>query len=298
MENLDVSSGIEETRKPRMHWALRCGLYLLAFFLVAGFGEIFIPRLMEGILPGWSESMLDPVIDFLINIIAAAILIGLFCWWTSTGLAGLGLEPSGRNYKDLLFGLAIGAGLIALIVGILYLKGDIRFEPGAFTTMTLLQLLMFISVGVIEEVLTRGVLQHTMVRAGKPVLAIVLPSVFFGLMHLLNPLINVLAVVNTILVGLILALVTYYRKNLYWAIGFHITWNFFLSVVFGLTVSGINLEEGRILESVLLKPDIWNGGDYGIEAGLIVSLLFCLIAVWLIIAHRAKRFGEAYIVTT
>ena len=70
---------------------------------------------------------------------------------------------------------------------------------------------------------------------------IVVPSLIFGLIHLTNPNVTLLSVVNIVLLGIALSLMYYKSGNVWMCIGFHIAWNLFQSVVYGMPVSGLDV---------------------------------------------------------
>ena len=71
--------------------------------------------------------------------------------------------------------------------------------------------------------------------------AILVFSVLFGLVHLLNPGANHWGLLNTVLIGVVLS-VAYLRTRALWLPwGIHFAWNATLGLLFGLPVSGIRL---------------------------------------------------------
>jgi uncharacterized protein len=67
-------------------------------------------------------------------------------------------------------------------------------------------------------------------------------------------------------------------------IGLHITWNLFQNAVYGFPVSGFGPFGATFLATAQTGPDLWTGGSFGPEAGLLaptVMLLgISLIALW------------------
>jgi hypothetical protein len=94
------------------------------------------------------------------------------------------------------------------------------------------------------------------------------------------------------LVGLCLAgfFLTYpylRTRQLWLSIGLHIGWNFFISTVFGFTVSGLNLF--RLTLQEVHGPPLFTGGDFGPEAGLVLlpAGLLILGLTWIYTRHQA-----------
>lgn len=61
--------------------------------------------------------------------------------------------------------------------------------------------------------------------------------------------------------------------------GFHFTWNTFQGLVYGMPVSGLNIP--GIITTVFTEDNMLNGGDFGIEGGVLTTaaMLLCLLFV-------------------
>ena len=79
--------------------------------------------------------------------------------------------------------------------------------------------------------------------------------------------------------------------QLWLPIGLHIGWNFFQSSVFGFPVSG--LDRPGLLDITVSGPELWTGGAFGPEAGLIVLPICLLGAVLVHIYTKRHRVVEA-----
>ena len=99
-------------------------------------------------------------------------------------------------------------------------------------------------------------------------IAIFLSSLMFAALHLSNPNVSALAIVGLIGAGLFLAAGYVFTRQLWLPIGLHIGWNFFEGNIFGFRVSG--LDTFRLITLRVNGPELWTGGAFGPEAGLIV----------------------------
>ena len=63
-------------------------------------------------------------------------------------------------------------------------------------------------------------------------------------------------------------------KNIWMPIGYHITWNYFQGYIWGFKVSGTNSNGLYAIENI--TNNIINGGDFGPEGGVIVTIIICL----------------------
>jgi hypothetical protein len=202
---------------------------------------------------------------------------------------------------DLLFGMALGALLISAVflveVGLGWVKVTNAFETfgtnAPFAPSVLLPVVMCLCVGFSEEIVFRGYQLKNAAEGlnypalgprGAVLLAWVLSSVFFGALHADNPSATLLSTLNIVLAGLMLGFGYVLSGELAIPIGLHITWNFFQGAVYGFPVSGFGPFGATFLATTQTGPDLWTGGSFGPEAGLLapaVMLLgISLIALW------------------
>ena len=129
-------------------------------------------------------------------------------------------------------------------------------------------LMIFALVGWNEEVMSRGYHLQTISSGLSLTWGLVISSAIFGALHLTNPHATLMSAAGIFLAGLLLGYAYVRTGQLWCSIGLHIGWNFFEGVVFGFPVSG--LATFRLLETRISGPDLWTGGAFGPEAGLIV----------------------------
>jgi len=96
-------------------------------------------------------------------------------------------------------------------------------------------------------------------------------------MHISNPGITVLALINTMLFGMLFAY-AYVRTGSLWApIGMHFGWNLTLEL-FGVNLSGFTMSvTGFTLR--WRTGDLWSGGAYGPEGSLVTTLVVIVLFV-------------------
>jgi membrane protease YdiL (CAAX protease family) len=130
-----------------------------------------------------------------------------------------------------------------------------------------------------EELLFRGYGFQILLRRFNPWLVLAAFSLVFGLMHHWNPDATLLSDFNTALWGFVLGFAVLRSGALWLAIGLHFGWNFGLPLA-GAKMSGFSVPIGpRVLEFTV--PEIWSGGQYGPEGGLLCTAAALLTLLWL-----------------
>lgn len=215
---------------------------------------------------------------------------------------GFGFSLSRNWWGDFAFGLGLGTLLMTAIFITEWTAGWIQIQAvpngGWFDLPALgISLATFIVVGFYEELLSRGYLIKNLSEGlaalpGGPrsaiLIAALISSVFFGFLHAANPNSTIWSSLNIGLAGLFLAAGYLLTGQLAIPIGIHISWNFFQGSVFGFPVSGAAFNRFSIIKINQLGPDLWTGGKFGPEGGLLgifaVLLGTALIVLW--IRHR------------
>jgi hypothetical protein len=103
-----------------------------------------------------------------------------------------------------------------------------------------------------------------------------------------------LPAVNVFLAGTLFCLAFGLTGGLWLPISIHFAWNFLLGPALGLTVSGSSgLGSGwRLLE--VAGPELWTGGGFGLEGGLVVTLTTAAgaLALTLALVRALARSGR------
>ena len=203
-------------------------------------------------------------------------------------------------WLDLLFGMVLGALLMTVVflvelgLGWVRVTGAFETQGGApFVISILFPAATFVCVGVSEETVSRGYQLKNAAEGlnypslgprGAVLLAWVLSSVFFGVLHANNPNATPTSTFNIILAGLMLGFGYVFSGELAIPIGLHITWNLFQGAVYGFPVSGFGAFGPTLLATEQGGPELWTGGPFGPEGGLLVPAVMLLgmslIALW------------------
>jgi hypothetical protein len=215
---------------------------------------------------------------------------------------------------DLAFGLGLGALLMCAIFLVQWSLGWLEVSElwrtpiagMSFARALLTPVVIFGCVGTLEELVFRGYLLRNLAeglafrRLGGPpgglVVATLLSSVVFALGHVDNPNATWVSTINVGLAGLFLALAFLLTGQLAISIGLHITWNLFQASAFGFPVSGTTVIRTTVLATTETGPDVWTGGPFGPEAGL-VGVLAMLVGIAALLAWVRWRRGAVRLAT-
>jgi membrane protease YdiL (CAAX protease family) len=210
-------------------------------------------------------------------------------------LADIGLEWTAASRHNLLIGIlgGIGAALVVLVLPILVRAADLepiqnehfRWPSALFVSIVLL----FGAVG--EEMLFRGYAFQVLVKAIGPFATILPMSVLFGLAHSGNLNFSWIALINTMLWGIVLGYAFIVSGDLWLPIGLHFGWNWTLPW-FGANLSGFTM--GVTGYSMHYKiAGLWSGGAYGPEGGLLTSAT--VVAVFFYLQKAPIQHQEAFL---
>jgi membrane protease YdiL (CAAX protease family) len=139
-------------------------------------------------------------------------------------------------------------------------------------------------------VLMRGYILNNLMTGMNKYLALLLSSSIFGLLHLLNDGVTVLAMVNLILAGILLGSSYIFTKNLWFPISLHLFWNFFQGPVLGYSVSGMKVNPIFTLSST--GNELFTGGEFGFEGSIVCTVLL-VTATAAVIGYYGKKTAAA-----
>lgn len=215
-------------------------------------------------------------------------------WLDKMSFESLGLKLSQQALVDILVGIGITVVQMGLIFVAMLGLGWLRFEGFAWEfdpintvfTGVLTFLIGFIFVGWNEELLSRGYHLQTIASGINLFWGVIISSAVFGLLHLANPSASWVSTAGIFFAGIFLAYGYIRTKQLWLPIGLHIGWNFCEGVVFGFPVSGLDVYALTRIE--VTGPEIWTGGPFGPEAGLIVlpALVIGAVLIYLYTMNR------------
>lgn len=190
----------------------------------------------------------------------------------------MGLISIKRGYKEFIVGLALGAVTMSIAAIVIIAIGDVyvinKISKPEISMSLLYGLIIFIFVGFGEEILSRGYIMSVLKQTRNKWIVLIGPALIFAALHLGNPGIDILSFINLFLVGVLFAYMFMKSKNIWMPIGYHITWNYFQGYIWGFEVSGLNVN--GLYKIKKISNNIINGGEFGPEGGIIVTIIICL----------------------
>ncbi|MDE7285532.1 MAG: CPBP family intramembrane metalloprotease, partial [Lachnospiraceae bacterium] len=203
----------------------------------------------------------------------------------------LGFRKKGA-FKEYLIGLATGFLVFSAAVLICVVTGAMKIEGISETFgigMFVLFMLGFMIQGMAEEVLCRGYFLVSLGRRNSMWAAIMLNALAFAALHLLNDGISVLAFANLVLYGVFISIYFIKRGNIWVAGGFHSVWNLAQGNIYGILVSGMGTDCTLLKSMSMENMKIINGGAFGLEGGLAVTIVLLAGTIFLVFSEASSR---------
>ncbi len=298
---------------PRLHPLLRVALYLVTFLVIQGLvsagvtGMAFLLGKERLGLAGFLRSSEAILLIFALGALPVVGVTQLFVRFLDRRtLASLGVRwpmdgGSGRRGRRTPL-----RELVTLPLGVLALLGSwllallalppglavVRFQglsrdmaagrawwplPPALLFPVLL--LLFVLQGGVEELVVRGYVYHALRERWRPVVAALASSILFALLHAANPDVSAAALINIVLAGLVLSALVERSGSLWGATVAHGVWNFAVSCLLSLPVSGFSLF--HLLKVAVSGDERVTGGGFGPEGSLALTALGLPLATFL-----------------
>jgi len=195
----------------------------------------------------------------------------------------LGLPLRSKALQDAALGLGFGVAMISLAVAAVAVVGQARFHyAGVHPSALAVTFWSLVAAAMVEELTFRGYPMHRLMEALGTPAAIAVTSCLFGVAHLRNPHGNWWGAVNTVEIGVLLALAYVRTRSLWLPWGIHLGWNVTLGMGYGLVVSGYPDFSDAIVGS-LQGPRWLTGGAYGIEASATASAVIAAAILVLVV---------------
>ena len=276
--------------------------YIAGLFIAEGAVIILHFALGKNMLVG---DVFDPQTITLIMYYGYIVMAGVaLLYWKlieKKPLSEMGLTKRFGNY---LIGILAGVLLLAVSVAAIVFTGSIKYH-GIYNNADILMILLlfggFIIQGATEEILCRGIVLHTLKEKTSVAVAVDVSTVLFIMPHCSSlfeqgVVYGILGVCNLALISTIFSLLTIRFKSIWAACGLHSFWNAILYSVLGLNLSGNDETVTAIFNMQSVGKNIWNGGEYGIEASIITTVVLAIAAaiVWYVSRDCVNEYKKVF----
>ena len=276
--------------------------YIAGLFIAEGAVIILHFALEKNMLVG---DVFDPQTITLIMYYGYIVMAGVaLLYWKlieKKPLSEMGLTKRFGNY---LIGTLAGVLLLAVSVAAIVFTGSIKYH-GIYNNADILMILLlfggFIIQGATEEILCRGIVLHTLKEKTSVAVAVNVSTVLFIMPHCSSlfeqgVVYGILGVCNLALISTIFSLLTIRFKSIWAACGLHSFWNAILYSVLGLNLSGNDETVTAIFNMQSVGKNIWNGGEYGIEASIITTVVLAIAAaiIWYVSRDCVNEYKKVF----
>lgn len=145
-----------------------------------------------------------------------------------------------------------------------------------------------LATGIVEEMIFRGLIMGCLEKCANIKIAIVIPSMLFGLLHVIGNNLDFISIIQLLIagsiVGILFSLIAYESNSIWNNALVHAVWN--MVIIGGIIYIGNSSDSRSIFNFVLEKKSfLLSGGDFGIEASILsiaVYLIFIILAIVLL----------------
>lgn len=192
------------------------------------------------------------------------------------------------------FILAILLPTVVVIVYLLLFDGNFVENPSLINSkLQIISSGIFytgLGAGIVEEMVFRGFILNLLKEKYNIKIAIILPSLIFGLLHIIGIPFNILTYMQIIfagtLVGIMFSLISIKENNILASSLVHSFWNIF--IIGGILNIGTEFNKYSIYNYILKNKNIlFTGGEFGIEIS-IISIVSYMIVIYLVFKSLKK----------
>ena len=205
----------------------------------------------------------------------------------------------GNTLKAVLTGSLLGFGMNGFCILMSVIMGDIKLSYSGFKAVPFFTFLLCVMIqSGAEEITNRCYLYQKLRRRYRwPVIAVLVNSLLFMSMHMANPGVTYMGLLQVFLIGVLFSLIVYYWDSLWTVIWAHTAWNFSQSIVFGLPNSGIVSKYSVFkLEAASARDGLFYSTSFGVEGSIgangIIAAMIVLILIYGFVTKRGERMDH------
>ncbi|MBQ7944786.1 MAG: CPBP family intramembrane metalloprotease [Lachnospiraceae bacterium] len=230
--------------------------------------------------------------EFICNVLAGILYI-TFAFIFIKLLCKKYIKDDMSNYNIPKFIIEVKWLVIAIALPLLVSAAYLLFVSGSFmqNEMSINEKLNLLSAGIfftgfgagiVEEMVFRGLMMSAIEKRYNKKVAIIVPSLLFGFVHILGMDFDLLSCMLVIfagtMVGIMFSLIASETKSIWNSAIVHAVWN--IVILGGFIWIGTEFDEYSLCSYVLdTKSFILTGGEFGIESSLIAVIGYCLVSI-------------------
>ncbi len=248
-----------------------------------------------------SVVMLVKIPTFVGNILAGVLYI-IFAYLLVRFLCTKFLKEEMSSYNIPSFKLEVKWCVVAFLLPIAVAAIYLLFVPGSFeknsldinSKLDLISAGIFFTgfgAGIVEEMVFRGIMMGVVEKRFNKTVAIIVPSLLFGLVHIMGMGFNLLSCILVVLagtmVGVMFSLIASATKSVWNSAIVHAVWN--MVIIGGFLWIGTELDEYSLITYKLDVTSFWlTGGEFGIESSIVAVIGYSLVCM-LVLLDGKKR---------
>lgn len=292
-------------------WWLHIILFVLVFSVaqtpqaIVSYAVIFVKIVMDKSIEGteeitraFGEMTLNPTGEVLIaqllsTLLPAAIVI-IYCRFVERrSLNSMGFVKKGCVVKYLI-GLVTGFAMFTSTLLLSYAFGAVKYVGTDLNNGVMFALMCvgWLIQGAEEEIICRGYFMSSLSNKLPLWAAVLISSLFFSLMHLMNAGFNLIVLVNLTLTGIMFAVLAIRFDSLFVCCAAHSVWNLVQGNFYGLPVSGMDAGGSVFRFELAENMDLWTGGVFGLEGSLSETIVMVIIIAAIIFIPKKNKNAE------
>jgi uncharacterized protein len=266
-----------------MHLVWRILIYLASggavVYVLLWLGQSFFPEPVHGAAALWQDMYGE--VALMLGALLPAFLMGY--------IEGRSVDNYGLPHRQAfgkLFWIGTVWGLAAITVLLVAMRavhvvsfGHVVLHGMRIVKFAAFWAVFFLLVGVFEEFLLRGYLLFSTAQRARFWPAATLLSCLFGAIHLRNAGEGPVGALGAAAIGFFFCLTLHRTGNLWFAVGFHASWDWGETYLYAVPNSGTNAP-GHLLSSSFSGNPWLTGGTVGPEGSVLCFVL--LIVLWVV----------------
>jgi len=242
-------------------------------------------------------------IPYFIANILAGILYVAFAYLLIKLLCEKYIKGNMSDYNIPSFKIEIKWCVVAVLLPLIITAFYILFVPASFeqnvldinSKLDLLSSGIFFTgfgAGIVKEMVFRGIMMSVIEKRFNKKIAIIVPSVLFGLVHIIGMGFNLLSCALVLLagtmVGIMFSLIASETKSIWNSAIVHVFWN--IIIIGGILWIGTEFDEYSLFIYILdEKSFLLTGGEFGIESSIIAVIGYSLVCLLAVLSNKKKN---------